>query len=259
VSGTTARFAGPFGVDCNIHAFATGKLTATLQQDQPQRWVLRLSQPVPPPPKPEEPAEEDGEKEPDEKPEEPAEEAEEKEPLPPVADYLTVVCPIRRPMPGEKDVRQYAAPTVDKLAGVTGVRISHGKTVRHIFLSEKEVEYNADGVYFKGRRGVLTVRKTHCDVLLFDGGVLRYRGTGVKTDHAMVQFRIAPGGYVEYGMVSGPQDKNLVFYGLGRSPSDLSFRIDGREYLADKDEETAGAIKFGVRYGVHAITVHPKD
>ena len=33
MSGTTARFVGPFGVDCDIHTFATGKLTSLIESN----------------------------------------------------------------------------------------------------------------------------------------------------------------------------------------------------------------------------------
>ena len=274
LEGDTARFVGPFGVDLDIHAFGTGQPQASVEKDIKGRWVLRLSQPAPP--KPPEPKKDDKEKATDDKGAAPADakkdakQAEppktdevkerEKEPEPPTVEYITVLCPIRRG-PADAKNRPYAAPTVEKLKGVTGVRITYGKTTRYIFLSEKDIEYRDENVLFKGKRGSLTIRPTHFDVVLYDAGELRYRGRGLKTDHGIAEFRIMPGAHVD-GKVLGPNDKVLVFYGLGRGPRYLSFNVDGKEFNGEGDDKQA---EYGVpadrhitATGLHTITIKPR-
>lgn len=233
--GAVTTFAGPFGVDLNIHAFGTQQPATTIQEDVPGRWTLRLSQPAP-----ESPGDAS---------------SEEPQPGPPaVVDYVSVICPVRRGGPDGADMAQYAAPTVEKLEGLAGVRISYGKTVRYIFLSDDDTEYNRDGVRFKGTRGILTIRPTHFDVVLFDAGEIRYQGTGVSTDRGMVRLRIIPGGFVE-GETDGPREKQLEFHGLDRSPRNLSFLVDGQEFIGEGDSETA---LYGISAGSHTVTVEPK-
>jgi len=280
--GNTVRFTGPFGVDVDIHAFASGALRASVHKDMSRRFYLRLSQPPPPKPEPKEEKPEDkkpesdkdkakdktAEKKPEpdkdkageEKPEaaketdKGKEKAEEKEPELPAVDYLTVICPTMRGAPGDVKTDYFTAPKVEKLKDVTGVRISYGKTTRYVFLSDKEIEYQDGSVYFKGKRGVLTVRPTHFDLVLFDTGDIRYKGRGVSTDHGSVRLTMAPGGLVR-GETSGPRNKRLLLYGLGRSPSNLMFRTDGKEYLPSGSSSEA---RYGVRHGQHTINIYPR-
>jgi hypothetical protein len=248
LEGDLARFAGPVGVDVNIHAFGSHDVKAQVFRDGPQRWVLRLSQ-APPARKPETEAETEDEG-PAEKAEPPAQEAE-----PPTVQYLTVVCPSRRALPGETDVREYAPPSVEKLDGITGLRITYGRTVRYIFLSEETVEFRSpDGAYFKGTRGLLTLRPTHFDVVLLDAGKMLYKGKGVKINHGMARFRFMPNYYVD-GEVSGMDDKWLTFYNLGRSMRSLSFKTDGVEF---NPRGSSDRTRYGVKPGNHTVTIEPE-
>ncbi len=180
----------------------------------------------------------------------------------PVMEIISVVCPIRRGEPGkEGDIAQYGPPEVEKLDGVSGVKVSHGKTTRYVFLAREPIEYQDDEVTFRGKRGILTVRPTHFDIVLFDGGEVRYKGTGVAIDFGPGQFRFAPGGFVD-GEVSGREDKELTFYGLGRRHRRLEFRIDGQEYQGRSD---ARRIIYGVPAELHrhpdgrrSISIRPK-
>jgi len=262
--GNTVRFTGPFGVDLDIHAFAGGPLRATVHKDGPQYFYLRLSQPPPPKPEPKKEKTEDKKPEPDkadagqEKPdtatETAADEEKAEEQGPPAIDYITVLCPVMRGTPGEAKTDYFTPPKVEKLKDVTGVRIAYGKTTRYVFLSDKEVEYQDGTIYFKGKRGVLTIRPTHFDVVLFDTGDIRYKGKGVKTDHGSVRFTMAAGGFVK-GETSGARNKELVFYGLGQSPSSLVFRTDGKEFLPGGSSSEA---HYGVRHGQHTINIYPR-
>lgn len=246
-------FAGPFGVDLTVHAFGPKEMKISLDKDAAQRWTLRLSQPAPPaPPAPaklEKKDEKTGETE------EAVEDEDEEEPEPPTTEYFTVLCPSRRRLPGDsKDVVERAAPKIERLKGLRAVRISYGKSVRYIFIANKEITYEHDGLVFKGTRGIVTLRPTHFDVALFDAGEVRYQGRGVKTNHGMVRFTVMPGGFVS-GQTSGPDHKRLTFYDLGRPPRRISYRVDGMEFLGDGDGEEA---VFGTTGGAHTISIQPK-
>ncbi|MFH1732105.1 MAG: hypothetical protein ABIF82_10715 [Planctomycetota bacterium] len=246
IEGRTVTFAGPFGVDLTVHAFGPENLKIGLHKDTSQRWTLRLSQPAPPRPA----------KAKTEKSGAAAKEAveEEEDSEPPTTEYFTVLCPSRRRLPGETDVVERAAAKVESLEGLRAVRISHGKTVRYIFLSHKEIEYKHGGLTFKGTRGIVTIRPTHFGIALFDAGEVRYNGRGVKTSHGMVRFTVAPGGFVS-GETSGPEEKRLTFYELGRSAGSVSYRVDGMEFLGDGSSRAA---IYGVTGGFHTVTVKPK-
>ncbi len=240
VEGRTVTFAGPLGVDLTLHAFGPEKMTVSLNKDTPQRWTLRLSQPGHP--KPEEKVEDKSKR--------------------PVTEYFTVLCPSRRRLPGEGDVVERAAPKVERIEGLRAVRISHGQTVRYIFLANKKIEYVQDDLVFKGSRGIVTTRPTHVDVALFDAGEVRYKGRGVATDYGMVRFTIAPGGFVR-GETSGPDHKRLTFYGLGRSPGGLAYRIDDKEFLGVSRGSLLGMgdkekVTYGVTDGQHKVEITPK-
>ena len=70
----------------------------------------------------------------------------------------------------------------------------------------------------------------------------------------MVRFTVAPGAFVS-GETSGPEEKRLTFYGLGRSVRNISYRVDGMEFLGDDDDEAA---VYGVTGGSHTIIIKPK-
>ncbi len=229
LSGTSAEFAGAYDVDVKTHAFGSHSLSPKLFEDVPGRWVLHLSQPAPTAPP--QAGSEDGEKEAEL----------------PVVEYLTVICPVKRGS-------TVPVPQVEKIAGSSGVRITYGNTVRYIFLSDTEIEYKNDTVAFKGKRGILTVRPTHFDVALFDAGEMLYRGAGVRTDAGTVAFRIAPNGYID-GEVRGPKPKWLTFLGIGLSPRNLSYRINGQEYIG---KGNANEARYAVTHGLNSVNITPK-
>jgi hypothetical protein len=237
--GARTRFVGPYGVDLDVRAFGSGAPTPTLEQDAPQRWILRLSQPAATPRPPKEPA---GRRRGDKEPE-------------PIADFLTVLSPVVRAEAG-LDVR-HAAPDVQKLRGLPGVRIAEGNTVRYVVLATEPVSYQSDEVRFTAQRMILTARPTHFDVTLFDGGEAHYGGRGVRIDHGIAHFRIAPGGFVD-GRVSGPRNKRVSFYGAGVRPRKLSFKVDGQDYLPDRDS-TKDVATYGIKFGSHSVTLQPTD
>jgi len=247
VEGRTITFAGPFGVDLTVHAFGPEDLKIGLHKDTSQRWTLRLSQPAPPRPAKTEKSGDDAAAIEEEV-------EEEEEPEPPTTEYFTVLCPSRRRLPGETDVVERAAAKVERLEGLRAVRISHGKTVRYIFLANKEIEYKHGGLTFKGTRGIVTIRPTHFGIALFDAGEVHYNGQGVKTSHGMVRFTVAPGAFVS-GETSGREEKRLTFYGLGRSVGRVSYRVDGMEFLGDGSSKVA---IYGVTGGTHTVTIKPK-
>ena len=113
--------------------------------------------------------------------------------------------------------------------------------------------YEGDGVRFSGQRAILTVRPTHIHVTLLDAGELRYKGTGLKTSNSVVQMTLVPGGFAD-GEVVGSQEKQLTFYGLGRSPSSLSFRADDVQFLGEGDKNEAS---YAVAPGHHKISIEP--
>jgi hypothetical protein len=225
LSDGTAQFAGSHGVDMEVHAFGSHSLKPSIFQDVPGRWVLRLSQPAPPAPK----------------------DAAAKAATVPVVEYLTVLCPVRRGS-------GFAAPKVEKLKDVTGVRIAHGKTVRYVFFADKPIEYQSGDVQFKGQRGIVTIRPTHFDVALYDAGEIRYKGVGIRVDAGMATFRIAPGGFID-GEVRGPKPKRITLLGMGRSPRRLSYRVDSQEHLGKGDASEA---RYAVTHGLHSVNVTPK-
>jgi hypothetical protein len=146
---------------------------------------------------------------------------------------------------------------VAKLAGVAGVRLTLGNTRRYVVLGRKPTTYQSGTVRFTAKRMILTARPTHFDVTLFDGGEVHYDGRGVKIDHGIAHFRIAPGGFVD-GRVSGPRNKRVTFYRTGVKPRKLSFKVDGQEYLPDRggSEEV---VSYGVKFGSHSITLQPTE
>ena len=73
---------------------------------------------------------------------------------------------------------------------------AYGGIVRYIFLSDKELEYNRDGVHFKGTRGILTIHPTHFDVALLDAGEMFYENCGLHLTAGTAILRFAPGGFV---------------------------------------------------------------
>ena len=245
VENNVITFAGPFGVDMRIHAFGPKEMKIGLHKGTRRQWTLHLSQPAPP--KPAEPEKKEGE--------DAEEAADDEEPERPVSEYFTVLCPSRRRIPGDsKDVKERAAPKIERLENHRAVRISYGKTVRYIFLANEPIEYKHGDLVFKGTRGTVTIQPTHFDVALFAAGEVRYQGRGVKTDHGRVRFTIAPGGFVS-GQMSGPEEKRLTFYNLGWPLRRIAYRVDGMEYLGDGDEEEA---MFGTTAGPHTILIEPK-
>lgn len=227
LEGTTAHFVGPYGVDLYVHAFGSGNIRASVHEDMPQRFTLRLSQPAP---------------------------ANEEKSSPPVVEYLTVLCPVRRQTPGETSVRQFGAPEVSSLDGILGVRIAYGDIVRYVFFSREKAEYERANIRFSGTRGMITLRKTHFDAALLAPGEFQYQGLGARIDSGMARFRIAPGGFIE-GEVSSRDDHKITFFGLAKPPSSLRFQTDGLTYIAEGDEKV---ITYGVRSGFHTITICPK-
>ena len=261
VQGHVARFVGPFGVDCDIHAFGPQGSTATVHKDLPQRWTFRLAGPPPVSPAPpteqepgEKPEAKPADKPADGEPAPPDDKTAEEKPEPPTLEFITVICPIRRADGNRPGIKEYAAPIVDRLTGVTGVRLRYGGLTRLVFLSDKEVEYKDGDVYFRGTRGALTIWKTHFELVLYEKGELRFRNQGVKTEHGMVRFAFAPGGFVK-GEVSGPTVKRLTVLGLDRGLGKLSFRTDGLEYIPDGNAKEA---LYGVAPGQHTVTIGPK-
>lgn len=227
VEGTAARFVGPYGVDLDVHAFGSGKVSASVHEDVPQRFTLRLSQPV------------GATRDTDDAP---------------VVEYLTVLCPVRRQVSDRATVQQFGPPEVTPLDGVMGVRIAYSDIVRYVFLSRERVEYERDGIRFSGTHGVITLRKTHYDVALLAPGEAQYQGVGVRIDGGMARFRMAPGGFVE-GEVWNRDDHKIAFLGLAKHPSALLFQTDGLAYIPDGDEKL---IRYGVHSGFHTITIRPK-
>jgi len=221
---STATFTGPFGVDLHVFAFGTQPPAMEVFRAGPQHWTLRLSQAPP------------------------AAAEDDTEPAPPVVDYLTVLCPVRRAPEG------FEPPVVEKLEGIPGVRIALGDTVRHIFLARRETTYDRGGVFFRGTRGMVTVRAARADITLFDAGEIRYRGRGVAVDHGRARFRIAPDGVVD-GEVSGAREKRLTFFGLGHPPRGLSFQVDGQEFTGTGGRNEA---RYGVDGGRHLIRIRPE-
>ncbi|MFW6158936.1 MAG: hypothetical protein ACOC8E_06220 [Planctomycetota bacterium] len=128
--------------------------------------------------------------------------------------------------------------------------------MRYVFLAADKTEYAdaARQVRFSGTRGILTIRENHLDVVLLDGGEIRYRGKGIGCNEGMVKMRLAPGGFAT-GETSGRHDKRLHFYGLGKSPGSLRFSTDGMNYIATGSSDHA---VYGVRHGSHTITVEPR-
>ena len=246
IEGNVITFAGPFGVDLKIHAFGPKEMKITLNKSAGRHWTVRLSQPAPP-----RPAETEEEK----KDEDSEDEADEKKPERPVTEYFTILCPSRRRVPGERDdVVEHAAPKIERIEGLRAVRISYGKTVRHIFLANEPIEYKHNGLVFKGTRGIVTTRPTHFDAALFAAGEVHYQGRGVAVDHGRAQFTVSPNGFVQ-GRISGPDDKRITFYNLGWSLRRITYRVDGVEYLGDGDGEKA---VFGAAAGSHAVSVRPR-